>query len=122
MRTLPVFGIEGQQPRPYSTCQVCSAMCIQLFSINMLRLRYKKKLSRKTMEGEGMKNLDIRITVAGEGLKYTQIADVMGITPVYLSRIMAKELKPSMRTRILNAIDELEQTAEKKGKESVVSP
>lgn len=69
-----------------------------------------------------MKNLDIRITVAGEGLKYTKIAEVMGITPVYLSRIMAKELKPSMRTRILNAIDELERAAEKKGKESVVSP
>ncbi|MCH5343358.1 MAG: helix-turn-helix transcriptional regulator [Acetatifactor sp.] len=62
-----------------------------------------------------MKNLDIRITVADKGLTYRQIAEVMGVTPVYLSRIMAKELKPSMRTRILNAIDELEQVAEKKG-------
>lgn len=59
------------------------------------------------MEGEGMKNLDIRITVAGEGLKYIQIAEVMGVTPVYLSRVMSKELKPNMRTRVLNAIDEL---------------
>ena len=69
-----------------------------------------------------MKNLDIRITVAGEGLKYTQIAETMGVTPVYLSRVMAKELKPAMRTRILNAIDELLRAAEKKGKESVVGP
>lgn len=69
-----------------------------------------------------MKNIDIRITVAGEGLKYTQIAETMGVTPVYLSRVMAKELKPSMRTRILNAIDELVQAAEKKRKESVVDP
>lgn len=63
-----------------------------------------------------MKNLDIRITVADKGLTYRQIAEVMGVTPVYLSRVMAKELKPSMRTRILNAIDELEQAAEKKMK------
>lgn len=62
-----------------------------------------------------MKNLDIRITVADKGLTYRQIAKVMGVTPVYLSRVMAKELKPSMRTRILNAIDELERVAEKKG-------
>ena len=62
-----------------------------------------------------MKNLDIRITVADKGLTYKQIAEVMGVTPVYLSRVMAKELKPSMRTRILNTIDELERVAEKKG-------
>ena len=62
-----------------------------------------------------MKNLDIRITVADKGLTYRQIAEAMGVTPVYLSRVMAKELKPSMRTRILNAIDELERVAEKKG-------
>lgn len=61
-----------------------------------------------------MKNLDIRITVADKGLTYRQIAEVMGVTPVYLSRVMAKELKPNMRTRILNAIDELVQAAEKK--------
>ena len=60
-----------------------------------------------------MKNLDIRITVADKGLTYRQIAEVMGVTPVYLSRVMAKELKPSMRTRILNAIDELMQAAER---------
>ena len=63
-----------------------------------------------------MKNIDIRITVADKGFTYRQIAEIMGITPVYLSRIMAKELKPSMRTRILNAIDELEQATGKKMK------
>lgn len=62
-----------------------------------------------------MKNLDIRITVDDKGLTYRQIAEVMGVTPVYLSRLMAKELKPAMRTRILNAIDDLERVAEKKG-------
>ena len=62
-----------------------------------------------------MKNLDIRITVADKGLTYRQIAEVMGVTPVYLSRLMAKELKPAMRMRILNTIDELERVAEKKG-------
>ena len=63
-----------------------------------------------------MKNIDIRITVADKGFTYRQIAEIMGITPVYLSRIMAKELKPSTRTRILNAIDELEQATGKKMK------
>ena len=63
-----------------------------------------------------MKNIDIRITVADKGFTYRQIAEIMGITPVYLSRIMAKELKPTMRTRILNAIDELEQVTGKKMK------
>ena len=62
-----------------------------------------------------MKNLDIRITVADKGLTYRRIAEMMGVTPVYLSRVMSKELKPSMRTRILNAIDELERMTEKKG-------
>ena len=54
-----------------------------------------------------MKNLDIRIVVADKGITYRQIAEVVGVTPVYLSRVMAKELKPSMRARILIAIDEL---------------
>ena len=63
-----------------------------------------------------MKNIDIRITVADKGFTYRQIAEIMGITPVYLSRIMAKELKPTMRTRILNAIDELGQVTGKKMK------
>ena len=54
-----------------------------------------------------MKNLDIRIAVADKGITYRQIAEVIGITPVYLSRVMAKELKANMRMRILNAIDEL---------------
>lgn len=63
-----------------------------------------------------MKNIDIRITVADKGFTYRQIAEIMVITPVYLSRIMAKELKLSMRTRILNAIDELEQATGKKMK------
>lgn len=62
-----------------------------------------------------MRNLDIRLAVDDKGLTYRQIAKVIGVTPVYLSRVMGKELKPSMRTRILNAIDELERVAEKKG-------
>ena len=43
-----------------------------------------------------MKNLDIRIVVADKGITYRQIAEVVGVTPVYLSRVMAKELKPSL--------------------------
>ena len=70
-------------------------------------LNLQGEIKCKTVEGRKLKNLDIRITVADKGLAYRQIAEVMGVTPVYLSRVMAKELKPSMRARILIAIDEL---------------
>ena len=56
-----------------------------------------------------MENVDIRIIVSGKGLTYRQIAAEMGVTSVYLSRVMAVQLKPMMRIRILNAIDSLEE-------------
>ena len=56
-----------------------------------------------------MKNLDIRLVVDDKGLKYKEIAAEMGVTSVYLSRVMKADLKPGMRERILNAIDRVEQ-------------
>ena len=54
-----------------------------------------------------MKNIDIRLVVSDKGLTYKKLAAEMGISHEHLSRVMSKELKPSMRTRILNAINEL---------------
>lgn len=41
------------------------------------------------------------------GLTYRQIAKEMNISPVWLSKVMSRDLKPSMRKRILEAIWEL---------------
>lgn len=54
-----------------------------------------------------MKNIDIRLIVSDKGLTYKKLAAEMGISHEHLSRVMSKELKPNMRTRILNAINEL---------------
>lgn len=55
-----------------------------------------------------MKNIDIRLVVSDRGLTYRKIAAEMGITAVYLSRVMSEDLKPGMRERILNAVDRVE--------------
>ena len=54
-----------------------------------------------------LNNLDIRMTLSDKGITYRQVAAEMGITPVYLSRLMADDLRPSMRERVLAAIDSL---------------
>lgn len=54
-----------------------------------------------------MRNLDIRVMVSESGLKYTDIAQVMGISRQYLSLLMRYDLTPKNRERILRAIEEL---------------
>ena len=54
-----------------------------------------------------MRNLDIRIMVSEAGLKYSQIADQMGISRVWLSNLMRYDLSVENRERILKAIREL---------------
>lgn len=52
-------------------------------------------------------NQDLRIEILKSGLTYRQIAKAMEITPVWLSRAMARKLTPDMRRRIDVAVDEL---------------
>ena len=54
-----------------------------------------------------MENLGIRILVSESKLKYKDIAQKMGITPEWLSRLMRKDLEPEMREKILKAVSEL---------------
>lgn len=54
-----------------------------------------------------MKNLDIRILVREKGLTYKRIAQKIGISPEWLSRLMARKLSGENRERILAAIEEI---------------
>ena len=46
-----------------------------------------------------MKNLDIRILVREKGLTYKRIAQKIGISPEWLSRLMARKLSDENRER-----------------------
>lgn len=54
-----------------------------------------------------MNNLDIRLYVKDSGLLFKDVAEQMGVTPEYLSRVLKYQLKPDMRERILTAVREL---------------
>ena len=56
-----------------------------------------------------MENLDIRLLVDSSGLTYKSIAKQMGISRVYLSRVMGRKLNSDMRNRILKAIEKLKE-------------
>lgn len=60
-----------------------------------------------------MKNLDIRVAVSENNLKYKDIADEMNITRQHLSRLMRYELSTDNRIRILTAIARLKGDDEK---------
>lgn len=61
-----------------------------------------------------MKNLDIRMLVSENGLRYKDIADEMNITPEYLSRLLRKELTSENKIRVMRAIDQLQKGAEER--------
>lgn len=54
-----------------------------------------------------MENLDIRIMVAENHIRYKDIAEVMGISPVWLSTQLRYELSLVTKERIIQAIEEL---------------
>ncbi len=54
-----------------------------------------------------MKNIDVRLFIQSTGLKYKEVAEQMGVTNVYLSRVLKEDLKPEMRNRIIKAVNEL---------------
>ncbi len=54
-----------------------------------------------------MENLDVRVMVMSSGLTYKDIAQEIGISRYYLSRIMSKKLSPENKIRIMTAIDRI---------------
>ncbi len=58
-----------------------------------------------------MKNLEIRLLVSGNGLKYKDIADEMNITRQHLSRLMRNDLSIDNKVRIIGAIERLQRGA-----------
>ena len=59
-----------------------------------------------------MKNLDIRILVSENGLKYKDIAKELNISREWLSRLMRNTLTIDNKVRIMGAIERLTKGAE----------
>ncbi len=57
-------------------------------------------------------NQNIRKAAAGAGVKLWQIADKLGYTDSYFSRLLRKELPEDKQAQIMQIIAELEQEAE----------
>ena len=53
-------------------------------------------------------NTDIRKAVAGRGFTLWQLAATLGITDSTLSRKLRVELSPAEKSRLLEAVDEME--------------
>ena len=54
-----------------------------------------------------MNNLDIRLYVKDSGLLFKDVAEQMGVSPTYLSRVLGRPLTPKTREKILKAVREL---------------
>lgn len=61
-----------------------------------------------------MKNLDIRMLVSENGLKYKDIADELNLSREHLSRLMRDQLSIDNKVRIMGAIERLTKGAEKR--------
>ncbi|MBQ3355671.1 MAG: hypothetical protein IJG45_00965 [Oscillospiraceae bacterium] len=62
-----------------------------------------------------MKNRDIRLAIAGAGLKLWEIAAALGITDSYFSRKLRKEFSPEEKARVLKIVEELKGSEEVNG-------
>lgn len=52
-----------------------------------------------------MANQEIKNLISKHRLKYYEVADVMGISPGYLSTLLRKELTDEMKIKVLEAIN-----------------
>lgn len=55
-----------------------------------------------------MKNIDIRFLISDKGIRYRDLAAVLGIRNDSLSRLMSKDLSTKSRDRIMQAIQTIE--------------
>lgn len=61
-----------------------------------------------------MNNLDIRMLVSENGLKYKDIAKELNISREWLSRLMKDDLTIDNKVRIMGAIERLQRGAEQR--------
>lgn len=54
-----------------------------------------------------MENLSVRVAVSDSGFTYRQIAAEMGVSSVYLSKLMGNQLSVKNKLRILSALEHL---------------
>ena len=54
-----------------------------------------------------MANMEIRYLMAQNRLKQYEVAEKAGYSECYFSRIMRKELKPEVREKVMQAINDL---------------
>lgn len=59
-----------------------------------------------------MNNLDIRLLVSGNKLRFKDIADEMNISRQHLSRLLRNELSTENRIRVMAAVQRLLKEAE----------
>ena len=64
-----------------------------------------------------MKNIEIRMLVSENNMTFKEIAEAMGVSRVYLSRIMGKELTVNNRLRICSAIARIKDERRRKNNE-----
>lgn len=54
-----------------------------------------------------LKNKDLRETAKSAGVRHWEIAELWGVSEMYISRMLRHELTESERTRFLQAVDEI---------------
>ena len=59
-----------------------------------------------------MKNLDVRMIISENGLRYKDVAKEVGITPEHFSRLLRFTLSPENKSRIVKAIQKLKEGSE----------
>lgn len=59
-----------------------------------------------------MKNLDIRMMVSENGLKYKDVAAEMNVSPEWLSRLLKNDLTPENKIRVMRAVERLTKGAD----------
>ena len=56
-----------------------------------------------------MKNIEIRIMIQASGFRFWQVADHLGISESYFSRLLRNDLLPDWEKKIRDAVTEMKE-------------
>ena len=89
--------------------RIAANIDVAKYAFNAYNYIDSKKCCQENFEGgNAMKeNLEIRQKIEGNGIRYWQIAKRVGHSPDYFAKLLRTELKPELRQKVLNAIDEI---------------